>query len=274
MEFRVMGKPVRYGWLIFAVILVVLLFRRCGMAPKWGRYVDAGRYQTGNFEYQARDISSIEINWVDDDITIVRKDSGTLQVAETRKKLSNAQKMRWRLDGSKLILQYCKSGYIGRIPSKAKKLRVEVPAGIDIDINAVSADIKLENRQDFGEININTVSGDIEASTAAARKAKLSTVSGDCSLDEIQADNVEINTTSGDITLGLDRCDKADLNTISGEVRLLSLPDGGAKIDFDHVSGDLHAQNYSSEGKEYVFGQGKCKVSVSTVSGDLTVMDN
>lgn len=270
-----MGKQVRYGWLIFAVILVILLMRRCGLAPRWNTYPNAGRYQTGDFSYRADEISSVEINWVDDNVTVVQKDAGTLHVKETGKRLSNAQKLRWRIDGSKLILQYCKSGYWGHIPSKSKNLTVEVPAGTDIDINVVSADVTLQDSQEYGKLSINSVSGDVEAASLTADKTEINTVSGECSLDELFTDKAEINTTSGDITLGIVRCDKADLHSISGEIRLVSLPDTGARISFDHVSGDFHADsdNYTVENKEYVFGQGKCKVTVSTVSGDLTVND-
>ena len=81
----------------------------------------------------------------------------------------------------------------------------------------------------------------------------------------------DIDSVSGDATLGLADCDKAELNSVSGDFRLTKLPAGGATIKYDTVSGSVHAADYTMNDKEYVFGGGDCKISVETVSGDLSV---
>ena len=154
MNFIIFGKQVKHGWLLLAalILLVLSLSNGCGIVSFFGRtYPDAGKYSAGNFEYKASDVSSIEINWISEDVTVKQSDQKTLSVKEENRGLNNRQKMHWRLDGDKLIIQYCKSGYKGRFPGKTKKLTIEVPAGIDLAINTVSGDVNLKDSRDFSQ---------------------------------------------------------------------------------------------------------------------------
>ncbi len=268
---RIRGKEVRHGVLIALVIILILSQTRCSLGSVYGRYTDAGRYTAGNFSYNAKDISSVEIYWVSSDIKVVQKDGGTLNVSETDRGLKRKQRLHWYKDGSKLIIRYCRSGYRGRIPAGTKDLSVEVPEGIDLTINTVSGNVSLPGTHRYGKVSISSVSGNVDCDTIHADKVDIETVSGECVLDSCSLDKLEAKSVSGNVTAGLAECDKAKIGTVSGEVTLTELPDGGAEIDYDHASGGLNADGYTNEDGKLVFGQGKCEIEVETMSGGLTV---
>ena len=216
-------------------------------------YKNAGKYKAGNFEYNASDVSSVDINWISGSIVVKQSDSSALSVKEEDTGLKDKQKLHWYLDGDKLIIQYCKSGYHGSFFSVKKNLTVEVPAGINLDIDSVSSDVTVTNGKKFGKVNLDTVSGDAD-------------------LEIKECGSLDADTVSGDVRLDIEKCDKISVNSVSGDVTFRSLPSDGAEISFSKVSGSLKTdKNYEMNGKKYVFGGGKCSVSIDTVSGDLTV---
>ncbi len=275
MNFILFGKEVKHGWLILAaLILLILSFSSgCGIYSFLGMtYPHAGRYKAGNFEYKAADVSSVEINWVSDDVTVKQSGGKTLSVRESGRGLSSRQKLHWYLDGDKLIIQYCKSGYKGRFPAKAKELTVEIPEDVALKISTVSGDVIFEDSQELQKIEINTVSGDVRYDGLSASKFDVDTVSGNIEGGELNVDKAELDSVSGDISVDPADCDKMEIHGVSSEVTFLSLPEGGANVDYSHASGRLHTdRHYEPEGRKYVFGSGKCKINVSTLSGDLTI---
>ena len=114
--------------IIAGLLLAALLLGGCKVGSLV-RYRNADKYETGNFKYKASDVSKVEINWISGDIEVRQGRGSTLSAEESGGSLKESQKLRWRLDGDRLVLQYCKSGYRGRIPSKAKRLTIEVPEG-------------------------------------------------------------------------------------------------------------------------------------------------
>ena len=266
---KVMGKPIGWGWAIAALLVLVLALRGCG-ASRYGTYRNAGRYTPGGFTYQRGDVSSVEINWISADVKIVQKDSGTLRVSETGN-LKKAQQLHWYLDGDELIIQYCESGYRGRIPGRAKELTVEVPSGIDLTVNIVSGDVTLPAGQAYDKVSINSVSGTVSADDFTADKLEINTVSGDVSIGHFYGDKTDIHTTSGKVEVGLEACDKAEIASISGDVTLTSLPAQGATISYSSLSGRFSGEGYATKDKDYVFGAGGTKIEVGTTSGNLKV---
>ena len=238
--------------IIAGLLLAALLLGGCKVGSLV-RYRNADKYETGNFKYKASDVSKVEINWISGDIEVRQGRGSTLSAEESGGSLKESQKLRWRLDGDRLVLQYCKSGYRGRIPSKAKRLTIEVPEEADLLINSVSGDIEADDGKELGKLDIKTVSGDAR-------------------LRIDRCGRTEINTVSGDFDLAFEETDGFSINSVSGDVSLSSLPKDGAEITFKKVSGDLLTQKaFEKDGSTYVFGGGGTRIDVKTVSGDLRV---
>ena len=257
-DLRWNGRVIRNGALVLLLAVIILTHTGCTFriygGPRFGTYKNASSYKTGDFDYEAKDVKEVEVNWIDADITVKQSNAGTLHVSETDTGLKKGQKMHWLVDGDKLIVQYCESGYKGKkFPTGSKKLSIEIPEDVDLQISGVSAEVTLEGSQVLQNLKVDTVSGEVKAEDV--------TLSGKADIDSV----------SGDATLGLADCDKAELNSVSGDFHLTELPAGGATIKYDTVSGSVHAADYTMNDKEYIFGGGDCKISVETVSGDLSV---
>lgn len=185
-------------------------------------------------------------------------------------------------------------------------LTLKVPAGIDLDVEGVSADIRARGLT--GPIKVDTVSGDV-ALDVKSRKVSAGTVSGDIRLNapaeeirigsvsgdvsvrgvrgEVRGENVsgdlriearavrelDVETVSGDLELDLELLPEAevDVETLSGQVALTlpALPEGA--IEIDSFSGELESDwPLKARGGEFrQDGSGKGSLSLSTFSGDV-----
>ena len=228
-----------------------------------------------------------------------------------QKNLSDAEKLQWWLDGTTLRVKYAKSDSLVSSDLKKsltitlpentsaplKKVEISSISGSihchplyaeNVKLSAISGSVDAECAAD--ELKISTISGKITLA-ASANEIKLSSTSGAVEADIGHAEKVEINGTSGAISLTGTEIKKADIDSISGPVNAalqkteslevsaisgairLSLPDDlGFTADFSTVSGslnnDLSAQR---TGNRLVQGDGGAKISVSTVSGSLTL---
>ena len=301
-------KSARKAVVVLAVALVLCCLRSCRGRTIIGRtYADASKYSVGSFSYRASGVDIVKIDYVAGDVTVVQSSSYTLNVTETGKNLSEAQSVHWLLDGDTLRIQYCRSGYTGNIPDK--KLTVEIPAGVQLEVSTTSGDIILEGLLTPSETSLGATSGNLTVETLRtgrfeagstsgnkkigslyANEADFGSTSGNTKIGEILAENINFGGTSGNfeadnimcaeldagctsasITLGFDTCDIVKIGCTSGNVTITRLPEGGATIDFDHTSGELKADGYTVKGGRMVFGNGACEMDITTTSGDLTI---
>ena len=301
-------KSVRCVCTVMVVLAIALALCSCKARFFSGNnYADASRYTAGSFSYRASGVKTVRINYVAGDVTVVQSSSGTLSVTETGKKLTEAQSVHWWLDGDTLRIQYCKSGYTGNIPEK--KLVVEIPAGVQLEVSTTSGDIVLDGVMTNSGTSVGATSGNIsignlrtglfEAGSTSGNKdigslyadeADLGSTSGNTRIGEIQAKNINFGGTSGNlvidsitceeldagctsanITLAFNRCGRVKIGCTSGNVTITRLPEGGATVDFDHTTGNLKADGYTVKGGKMVFGNGNCDMDITTTSGDLTI---
>jgi DUF4097 and DUF4098 domain-containing protein YvlB len=142
-------------------------------------------------------------------------------------------------------------------------------------VESVSGDVNIEDVQ--GPMRIKSVSGDVQC-TEYVGSVEGSSVSGDVEIrGRVRA--CELHTVSGDISIDLEpEIDgrESRLKTISGDVEI-GLLTSSCTCEFHTASGDLEAEvaaRIVREGRKdrtVVIGEGRSRVSVRTVSGDLTI---
>jgi len=200
-----------------------------------------------------------------------------------------------------------------KLPERTKNvedtiLHLKVPAGISLEAEGVSADIRVKGVR--GEVEAETVSGDVklevgskrvEASsvsgdvtvTAPSEEIRVESVSGDVTVRgakgeihgesvsgdiEVQAREVKVfngETVSGDFELDLElaREAKVSAETLSGEVRITlpKLPEG--EIDLETYSGELESMwPLGNADREYNReGVGKGRLRLHSFSGDIVL---
>jgi len=157
------------------------------------------------------------------------------------------------------------------------ELRIQVPRDSEVDVSAVSADIKINGVQ--GVERLNSVSGDVTGELGGA-DAEVKTVSGEIRLKgHGAAARLHVNSVSGDVriehgagdfegttvsgTLGvtLDSARSIQARTTSGDVRLEAKLARGANVEATSVSGDVSLRGSAEDGYSY---------EVSSFSGDIS----
>jgi DUF4097 and DUF4098 domain-containing protein YvlB len=112
-----------------------------------------------------------------------------------------------------------------------------------------------------GQLEANSVSGEIEVDRSRVRSPDIVTVSGDVEIDAVsvpagQAEG-RVKTVSGDIEVALAEADvEIDFKTVSGDAEV----DGPARIE-----------KQGRRDRRIVLGSGTGQLRVKTVSGDLSV---
>ena len=142
-------------------------------------------------------------------------------------------------------------------------------------VESVSGDVNIEDVQ--GPIRIKSVSGDVQF-TDYVGAVEGSFVSGDVDIRG-RVHSCELHTVSGDISIDLEPeigGRESRLKTISGDVEV-GLITASCVCDFHTASGDLECEvpaRIVREGRKdrtVVIGDGRSRLAVKTVSGDLTI---
>jgi DUF4097 and DUF4098 domain-containing protein YvlB len=168
-----------------------------------------------------------------------------------------------------------------RLQSVSADIRTAA-AGEDVECKSVSGDIAVNGSFKKGLLTITTVSGDATALRVAG-EVNANTVSGDVTLGLGETNRSRVRSTSGDLTLAalLAADGKLDAESISGDVRLELVGAVNAEFDISSFNGEIRScfgpkavsiSEYAP-GKELRFreGQGSAQVRIKTMNGDINV---
>ena len=136
-------------------------------------------------------------------------------------------------------------------------LVVQVPLRAELEIETVSADIDVHGVAPR-ELSLQSVSGDIVAN-GAPRRASVESVSGDVNLT-FNSSEVEASTVSGDLVVAGRLTGEASVETVSGDLRFDSRGERLRKFNAGTVSGNIAARLALAEAGE---------IRMESVSGDL-----
>ncbi len=256
-------------------------------APYWNAWNYTG---TSSFTYSASEIKEVDITWVGGSIEIVSSQNKELSVTENSESLEEDAKMHYLIKDGKLTIHYTMALYREDVDSSYKNLRIEIPEGIELDIDSVNATIKISEMA-LGKVKLTNVSGMIEFSNLACSDVKIENVDGNIAAGEIVADKfsangvsgslniskisaneIDISTVSGKTVLGVAKKGEVDISGVNGDIELHVSNELGATVKFSTMSGDFLSDKPHRKGeKEYTFGLGEIEIKVETISGDLKI---
>lgn len=144
--------------------------------------------------------------------------------------------------------------------SESTVLILQVPLRAELEIDTVSADIDVHGMASR-EMSLDSVSGDITANGAPGR-AKVESVSGDIRLT-LNSSDVAVDTVSGDLTLSGRLNGEVSVETVAGDLRVDSKGGMMSKFKASTVSGDIQVQIALAEDGV---------VKMESVSGDLLLV--
>lgn len=232
-----------------------------------GVYANADTYNIGNFTYSSHQVSTVDIHWLSGSVKLIQSDAETLSVSETCGSLDQDHQLRWLLKDGVLTIQFWKSNFSSlQDLTGLKELTVEVPKGVVLQVNSVSAPITAGDMEPT-EAKFTTASGALELNSLSCTEFTANTVSGNVTVATLGTGPAKVDTTSGIVSLGLAQCTGLDVSTVSGSVELTPLGDLEIDARFNSVSGKVNVMWDVLN----INAPGGCPVNVKTTSGDLTV---
>ena len=213
----------------------------------------------------------VEVHNVAGSVTVTGWDQDQVAVARTLGK--GAERLEFTGSGSRTVVRVVLPHSAHHVDGS--DIEIMVPAGSGLEVNTVSADIKVGKVR--GEVNLEsvsgevtvagepkefsarTVSGDIEI-TAATAPGRAKSVSGAITLSGVTG-SVEATSVSGTISVKGDAVSRIDLETTSGDIRF----DAGLAKD-----GRLQAKTVSGSVELTLPAATVADFDVTTFSGDVT----
>ncbi|MBQ8342632.1 MAG: DUF4097 family beta strand repeat protein [Clostridia bacterium] len=267
--------------LCLAAVLLGLSLVGCKPSAERGFrfYDDAAAYEVGEFTCDNAAVKRIEIDWLGGNVEVEQSASDKTTVFEEENDLSEEKRLHTYLNDGVLHVKYCRSGCHGKIDEMQKNLQVDVPKGVDVEINGVSANVYL-GILEAGELSVETDTGCVEAERILCKSADIETHSGYIGIGALTADRAKLDSVSGEIHLGIPTCQNTEIETKNGNVTLYLQGDVCALIGFETQKGVLQTQRkYERKGQDYFFAfdgqntvQGSpAKISVETESGNLRI---
>ena len=152
----------------------------------------------------------------------------------------------------------------------------------DVECKTVSGDVAVDGSGKKGLLTITTVSGDATALKVAG-EVNANTVSGNLVLGLGVTERSRLRSTSGDLTLAMRLAHegKVDAESISGDVRVNLVGGSDAEFDISTFSGEIRncfgpkpvSTSEYAPGQELRFreGQGMARIRIKTLNGDVSL---
>ncbi len=161
-------------------------------------------------------------------------------------------------------------------PAADTRLEIKVPRGVALEVDAVSADVRVDGISGSREVSLEVVSGDVRLQ-AEVERLHLSSVSGDiemggsaqrAELESVSgnlvagglAGEITVETVSGDARISAGEVDRLSASTVSGSIEIDLAPRATATIRAETLSGELRLR---------VPAELSAKIEASTFSGSI-----
>ncbi len=241
-------------------LCAVILLAAAGM--KLPPLANAEQYHAGDAEI-TDDVRELKINWTSGAVHIAYHSVNTVLISEkTTGVISDAMRMRWRMDGDALLIEYSQPGFhLFSVLPHDKELTVTLPQGLALEkayISSTSGDLDIPALH-ADSVKLETTSGGVRAKVSA-RSIQGKMTSGDMELQVMSAaEEIRLESTSGNIILeSAWTAEKTVIGATSGDIRAAVKQTGEFKAG--STSGDIHA----------VLGETK-KAKISSTSGKVIV---
>ena len=231
---------------------------------------------TGSASTEA--IREIKIEWISGSVTIEPGDVQEITFLESGNG-TDKYEMVWKQSGDELVIQYSKDSSIAgfglHFGDDSKDLTVTVPRGWVCD-----------------SLELDTASTDLTVRDMIIREMEIDSASGTAKFENCTVSSLDVDTASGDVTFSgsLNELDfeaasasftgvlenvpnLIKMDSMSGDLTL-TLPEGaGFTVSLDAMSSDFSSDFPTvKKNKSYVCGDGHCKIEVSAMSGDVSIL--
>lgn len=268
---------------------------------------DGGTYQQNEYVFDAKGVEALDIDTASDDVRLGFSDDGKVHVL-----CSESKNYKYTFkEGRTLKIKSGDQGFfLFNINlfglSRRDDLTVLVPrdAVYDLNVSTASGNVRFSETMVFGDLSIDTASGDMSFGTFSAgsadvdtasgnvrlesanvaKRLSVGTTSGEVSVEDCKAGSLSVSTTSGDIEFGRAEVGSANFSTTSGEVDF-GLLDSSGSVTVSTTSGDVDGTLAGSMSDYAITSDttsgsnslpsrtkgGEKKLNVDTTSGDIDI---
>ena len=230
---------------------------------------------TNGYGCRAADIRELDIEWLAGDIKIYPDNADRITISEDGV-TDDKYAMVIRRDEDSLKIRFFREErkVVGLINIPEKDLTITVPRDWVCD-----------------SLEVDAASATVEVTDLTIREVDFDGASGTCEFDNCIVDELDIDTASGDVRfvgeLSILDCDAAsaniygvlknvpqrlDMDSMSGDLELYLPVQAGFTLAMDTASGDLNTDfEIRHKDGRMVSGDGSCRISISALSGDVTI---
>ena len=243
--------------------------------------IDEGHLTEAKDTYYADDIRELEIEWVAGEILIQSGDTEQISVKEDGS-FDPKYAMYLRQSGNTLKIQFCEE-------SVAEYFGIHTRSDVNKDLT-----ITVPQNWELDSLEIDCASATVEVNDMTIREVDFDGASGTCEFENCTVEDMDIDTASGDIrfigNLNMLDCDAAsasvyaalsntptrlDMDSMSGDLEVILPGDAGFTLAMDTMSGDFETEfETTMRNGNYVCGDGRCRINVSALSGDVLIRKN
>ncbi len=226
----------------------------------------------------AASIRKMEIEWAAGAIRIQPMEITEIRISEKGVD-QDKEPMVWKVRDGKLAIQYSK--------------KMDHDFGIGLNFGSKSKDLIIQVPVNWkcSSLEIDAASASLEVRDLTIREMEFDGASGTCVFENCTVENLDVDTASGDVlftgNLGKLDCDAAsaniileltnvpsslDLDTASGDLDVTLPEDAGFTVTMDALSSDFTSDfETTSRNGSYVAGNGRCRIDVDAMSGDVII---
>ena len=166
-------------------------------------------------------------------------------------------------DRQRLVVkvQYPKSSGWGGNKTGPTDLQLMVPVRAELEIDSVSANVDVSGVAP-ARLSIDSVSGDVAVAGAAPREVDVETVSGNVHMT-VNSNDGEVQSVSGDLVLRGRMAGEIKTETVSGDIDVVVNGETVHELTANTVSGDADIRTGLARGGE---------IKLESVSGDLLLV--
>ena len=226
----------------------------------------------------ASSIRDMEIEWAAGSIRIQPLEITEIRISEKGVN-QDADPMVWNVHNGQLNIQYSKNtdhsfGMGLLLGEHSKDLLIQVPQNwqcASLEIDAASASLEV-NDLTICEMEFDGASGTCVFHNCTVEALELDTASGDIRFTGTLT-QLDCDSASANILLELSNTPKSlDLDTASGDLCVVLPEDAGFTVKLDTMSGDFESDfDTTLRNDSYVAGNGRCRIDVDAMSGDVTI---
>lgn len=234
--------------------------------------------QGGKDTFSASEVREIEIEWVAGDILIQPHDTDKIEVKEDGN-YDDKYAMVVSCREGELKIKFCEEGvakYFGVNTRNdlTKDLTIYVPRDWEcesLELDVASAKVEV-NDLTIQEVDFDGASGACEFESCTVKELDIDTASGDVRFIG-ELDILDCDAASASVYAVLSNTpSRLNMDSMSGDLDITLPADAGFTLSMNAMSSDFSSDfETSMKNGNYVCGDGRCRINVDCMSGDVTI---